>query len=55
MKDLGVPLVLGMQVSRDSLKGTLDINQGNRMSTQFCSDTGFSTAEQQEHQALENP
>ncbi|CAN0525830.1 unnamed protein product [Laminaria digitata] len=30
MKDLGdVSLVLGMQVSRDRLKGTLDINQGN--------------------------
>ena len=30
MKDLGnVSLILGMQVSRDRLKGTLDINQGN--------------------------
>ena len=30
MKDLGdVSLVLGMQVSRDRLKGTLDIKQGN--------------------------
>ena len=29
MKDLGdVYLVLGMQVSHDRLKGTLDINQG---------------------------
>ena len=30
MKDLGdVSLILGMHVSRDRLKGTLDINQGN--------------------------
>ena len=30
MKDLGdVSFILGMQVSRDRLKGTLDINQGN--------------------------
>ena len=30
MKDLGdVSLILGMQLSRDRLKGTLDINQGN--------------------------
>ena len=30
MKDLrDVSLILGMQVSRDLLKGTLDINQGN--------------------------
>ena len=29
MKDLGdVSLILGTQVSRDCLKGTLDINQG---------------------------
>ena len=29
MEDLGyVSLILGMQVSRDRLKGTLDINQG---------------------------
>ena len=32
MKDLGdVSLILGMQVSRDRLKGTLDINQGNHV------------------------
>ena len=30
MKDLGdVSLILGMQVSSDRLKGTLDTNQGN--------------------------
>ena len=30
MKDLGdVSLILGMQVSRDRLEDTLDINQGN--------------------------
>ena len=30
MKDLGdVSLILGMQVSRDRLKGTLDINEGS--------------------------
>ena len=30
MKDLGdVSLILGMQVSRDRLKGTLDFDQGN--------------------------
>ena len=30
MKDLGdVSLILGMQVSRDRLEGTLDINRGN--------------------------
>ena len=47
LKGLGnVSLILGMQESRDRLKGTLDINRGNRMSTQFCSDTGLSTAEQ---------
>ena len=31
-KDLGdVSLILGIQVSRDRLKGTLDINQGNNV------------------------
>ena len=41
MKDLGdVSLILGMHVSRDRLKGTLDINQEN-----FCNDTGLSTAD----------
>ena len=30
LKDLGgVSLILGMQVSRDRLKGTLDVNEGN--------------------------
>ena len=30
MKDLGdIALILGMQLSRDRLKGILDINQGN--------------------------
>ena len=30
MKDLGdVSVILGLQVSRDRLKGTLDMNQGN--------------------------
>ena len=34
MKDLGdVSLILGMQVSRDRLKGALDINQGNLVKT----------------------
>ena len=32
MKNLGdVSLILGMQVSRDRLKGTLDIDQGNHV------------------------
>ena len=43
MKDLGdVYLILGMQVSRDRLKGTLNINQGN---CPFCTDAGLSTAD----------
>ena len=34
MKDLGdVSFILGMQVSRDRLKGTLDINQANYVNT----------------------
>ena len=45
LKDPGdVSLILGMQVSRDRLKGALDINQGNYVK-QFCSDSGLSTAD----------